>query len=162
MLIPWPLWPMLKHCRPDILARGHLSLLHRATRQTSYIHVHVMQCKSHVFCCIWWLREYTIKKLTAYNNPTPTPYWYYPDTLTPPWHHPDTTLTPPWHHPDTTLTPPWHHPDTTLTPWHIHVYNGENTTWIQTGKASNTCLLCYMIWLEVIGPMPWIESIAYS
>ena len=27
--IPWPLWPMLKHCRPDILARGHLSLLHR-------------------------------------------------------------------------------------------------------------------------------------
>ena len=24
--IPWPLWLMLKHCRPDILARGHLSL----------------------------------------------------------------------------------------------------------------------------------------
>ena len=26
--IPWPLWPMLKHWRPDNLARGHLSLLH--------------------------------------------------------------------------------------------------------------------------------------
>ena len=24
------IWPMLKHCRPDNLARGHLSLLHRA------------------------------------------------------------------------------------------------------------------------------------
>ena len=28
-LIPWPLWPMLNHWRPDNLARGHLSLLHR-------------------------------------------------------------------------------------------------------------------------------------
>ena len=27
--IPWPLWPMLKHCWPDNIARGHLSLLHR-------------------------------------------------------------------------------------------------------------------------------------
>ena len=27
--IPWALWPMLKHCRPDNLARGHLSLSHR-------------------------------------------------------------------------------------------------------------------------------------
>ena len=27
--IPWPLWPMLNHWRPDNLARGHLSLLHR-------------------------------------------------------------------------------------------------------------------------------------
>ena len=27
--IPCPLWPMLKHWRPDNLARGHVSLLHR-------------------------------------------------------------------------------------------------------------------------------------
>ena len=30
MFIPSALWPMLKHCRPDILARGHMSLLHRS------------------------------------------------------------------------------------------------------------------------------------
>ena len=38
MFIPWPLWPMLKHCRPDILARGHLSLLHRQRPAWSRIH----------------------------------------------------------------------------------------------------------------------------
>ena len=27
---PWPLWPMLKHRRPDNPARGHLSLIHRS------------------------------------------------------------------------------------------------------------------------------------
>ena len=36
MFIPWPLWHMLKHCRPDNLARGHLSLLHRETIPYSY------------------------------------------------------------------------------------------------------------------------------
>ena len=31
--IPWPLWPMLKHCRLDILDRGHLSQLHRVPKE---------------------------------------------------------------------------------------------------------------------------------
>ena len=30
---------MLKHCRPDILARGHLSLLHRRSVQCSFIYI---------------------------------------------------------------------------------------------------------------------------
>ena len=33
--ISWPLWPMLKHWRPDNLARRHLSLLHRHCREIS-------------------------------------------------------------------------------------------------------------------------------
>ena len=34
--ISWALWPMLKHCRPDNLARGHLSLLHRDVSPRRY------------------------------------------------------------------------------------------------------------------------------
>ena len=37
MFIPWPLLPMLKHWRPDNLARGHLSLSHRSQWNTNYM-----------------------------------------------------------------------------------------------------------------------------
>ena len=43
-LIPWPLWPMLKHWRPDNLAMRHLSLLHR----------HVIHVYTHCITLLNW------------------------------------------------------------------------------------------------------------